>query len=143
MCARTGAPSLQVVAAIIQREGEFLICQRRAGGAFALKWEFPGGKVQTGETLHAALDRELSEELDVVAEIGNEVWRTRHTYAEMDRELELIFFTADIGAQAPKNLAFERFEWTPPGKLEHYDFLPADRELIRLLAAKHPSLPRC
>jgi 8-oxo-dGTP diphosphatase len=140
MCAETGASPLQVVAAIIQREGKFLICQRRAGGAFALKWEFPGGKVQAGETLQTALVRELSEELDVVAEIGNEVWRTRHCYAEMDRELGLIFFNAEISAQKPKNLAFEKFEWAPPGKLEQYDFLPADRELVRFLASNSPSI---
>jgi 8-oxo-dGTP diphosphatase len=141
MCAGTGAPPLQVVAAIIQKEGEFLICQRRAGGAFALKWEFPGGKVQAGEALDQALVRELFEEMDVHAEIGNEVWRTRHSYPEMDRELELIFFTADIGERAPKNLAFERFEWAPPGKLDQYDFLRADRELVRLLASRSPSFP--
>ncbi len=131
---RSEAAPVEVVAAIIQKQEQFLICQRKAGGTFALKWEFPGGKVQEGETLEEALSREINEELGVEAEIAGEVWRTRHKYPEMSRELILIFFAAELGAQEPKNLAFEQFLWAPPSRLPEFDFLPADRELIKFLA---------
>ena len=83
---------LTVVAALIEADGKLLVCQRKRGGAFELMWEFPGGKKKTGETLEAALARELREELGVTAKIGREVYRTRHQYAEMSEPIELIFF---------------------------------------------------
>jgi 8-oxo-dGTP diphosphatase len=91
---RSDEKPLLVVAALIASEGRVLACQRHRADAFGLRWEFPGGKVRPHEKLQEALVRELQEELGVVAEIGDEVHRTRHRYAEMAREIELIFFTA-------------------------------------------------
>jgi 8-oxo-dGTP diphosphatase len=121
---------LTVVAAVIECDGKILACQRRRNGSFALKWEFPGGKVKPGETPEAALRRELQEELGVVAAIGAEVYRTRHRYPEMDRELELIFFQAQAAPSQIRNLAFESMLWVEPADLASLDFLEADRELI-------------
>ena len=128
---------ITVVAALIEREGKLLACQRKRGDAFALLWEFPGGKVEAGETPGEALARELLEELGVHARIGKEVYRTRHRYAEMREPLELIFFRVTVAAAAGeiRNLVFEQIRWCEPASLRELDFLPADRELIARLAA--------
>jgi mutator protein MutT len=125
---------LRVVAALIENDGRLLACQRRKDDSFALQWEFPGGKMRAGETPAAALARELQEELGVVAEIGPELYRTRHRYKEMTEELELIFLAARIDPGAIRNLAFAQMRWVAPAELPLLSFLPADRELIAKLA---------
>lgn len=126
---------LKVVAALIEDGGKWLVCQRRKWDTFGGMWEFPGGKVKEGETLEAALARELREELGTDAEIGAEVHRARHRYAQMKEELELVFFRARVDAGAIQNRAFEAMEWREAKTLPELDFLPADRELIEQLAA--------
>ncbi|MGC1105082.1 MAG: (deoxy)nucleoside triphosphate pyrophosphohydrolase [Candidatus Acidiferrales bacterium] len=125
-----------VVAAIIARDGRILACQRSRKSKFALKWEFPGGKVQPGETPQAALERELNEELGVRARIGEEVFRTEHKYEQMSERIALIFFEVHIESGALENRIFEKVEWVEPSKLGELDFLEADRELIEKLAAR-------
>jgi 8-oxo-dGTP diphosphatase len=126
-----------VVAALICRGGKVLVCQRRRNDTFALEWEFPGGKVEMGETPVDALERELREELGVAATIGAELYRTRHHYGEIPTELSLIFFRASVDEESLlENLAFERFEWADPSELLRYKFLAADTELIALLARR-------
>ncbi len=127
---------LVVVAAVIESHGRILACQRRKNDAFGLKWEFPGGKVQPGEQPAQALARELKEELGVEAAIGEEVYRTRHRCAEMARELELIFFTAQANETDMRNLAFEEMRWVRPEDLADLDFLPADREFVAKLGGR-------
>jgi 8-oxo-dGTP diphosphatase len=124
-----------VVAALISRDSKLLICQRRRGDSHALQWEFPGGKIETGESPEEALARELREELGVAATIGAEVYRTRHRYRELQDERDLIFYRASIDDSALlQNRVFERFEWASPSALPQYDFLSADKELVNLLA---------
>jgi len=126
---------ITVVAALIQHDGKLLICQRRHDAAFPLKWEFPGGKVQPGESPERALVRELREELGVTATVDGEVFRSRHRYAELHDELCLIFFTVHLENRASvQNLTFETMEWAALDRLPSFDFLPADRELIAKLA---------
>ncbi len=125
-----------VVAAVIAREGRVLACQRSRESRFALKWEFPGGKVQAGETPKSALERELMEELGVRAEIRQEIYRTQHKYAEMHEAVELIFFEALVESGEIQNRVFEKIEWVEPKRLQELDFLEADKELIRKLAAE-------
>ncbi len=128
-------PNLIVVAALIESDGKLLVCQRRRDAAFALMWEFPGGKVEPGESLEAALARELREELGIDATVLAEAYRTTHKYAEMPRAVELVFFRCAIApaSAAPRNLAFEQIAWCAPGDLPAMNFLPADREPITLL----------
>ncbi|MCL6566415.1 MAG: (deoxy)nucleoside triphosphate pyrophosphohydrolase [Acidobacteriia bacterium] len=125
---------ITVVAALIEREGHLLVCQRKRTAIFPLLWEFPGGKVHDGELPEQALVRELAEELDITVCVGPELYRTRHRYPELPEEIELRFFAAHIVSGAPRNLAFEQIAWVRPQDLPAMEFLPADRELIARLA---------
>jgi 8-oxo-dGTP diphosphatase len=126
---------LTVVAALIESKGKVLACQRPRGSRFELLWEFPGGKVEPGETLQAALERELREELGVVARIGPEVHRVQHQYRESREPFELVFFAATAPPNEVQNLEFERIEWREPKSLAELNFLEADRDLIARLAS--------
>ena len=122
-----------VVAGLIWRQGELLICQRRNDDAFPGKWEFPGGKIEPGETPRAALKRELLEELGIEADIGEEVWRTEHQYPGYS-PVELIFYRVDEYRGEPENREFQQLRWARPRDLSRYDFLEADGPLIRKLS---------
>ncbi len=127
---------ITVAAALILRDAKLLVCQRHRSDTHALQWEFPGGKVEPGESPTQALERELREELGIDAAIGREVFRTIHRYQEFRTELELIFFQANVHVSALlQNLVFERFEWADLSTLPDYDFLQADRKLIEMLAS--------
>jgi 8-oxo-dGTP diphosphatase len=132
-----------VVAAIIVRNSHLLICQRRKDKAFPLKWEFPGGKVETGESLADALTREISEELGVEIEIGRQVNRTQYRYAELSAPIEIVFYFAKIADELSNQVvelagfnvsgAFEKVVWVTTAKLIEYEFLAANAELIAQL----------
>ena len=125
-------PTVNVVAGLIQRDGALLVCQRRRGAAFELRWEFPGGKLETGESSETALRRELQEELGVVADIGVELFRTQHDYPGVYSVL-LVFHHVARFSGVPRNCAFEQIRWTEPAQLPTLDFLDGDAELIGLL----------
>ncbi len=126
-----------VAAALIFRDSKILICQRRRDDTHGLQWEFPGGKVEIGESPAEALVRELREELGIEAVVGKEIFRTRHRYREFDSDLELIFFQAAVDRTAPlQNRVFERFEWAEASTLPNYDFLHADKEFVGLIASQ-------
>jgi 8-oxo-dGTP diphosphatase len=130
-------PELTVVAAVILRDSKILVCQRRRDDSHALQWEFPGGKVESGELLQDALAREIREELGIEATIGKELFRTRHRYREYGQTLELIFFQASVDPSALlQNLVFEGFEWAEPSTLQKYNFLQADEQFVALLATR-------
>jgi mutator protein MutT len=132
---------LTIVAALIERDRQLLVCQRRRDARFGLMWEFPGGKAERGETLERALERELREELGIDACVGPEVYRTQHKYVEMPHAIELVFFATAIRQGELKNLDFEQIAWREPASLRELNFLPADRELIEKLAAGSLRLP--
>jgi mutator protein MutT len=124
---------IRVVAAIIEKNGRVLICQRSANGTFAGKWEFPGGKMRPSETPREALERELREELDAPSAIGELAATARHRYAEMADAVQVLFLRATL-QRAPRNVASERMVWARHGELGRYDFLAADRRVIAALA---------
>jgi 8-oxo-dGTP diphosphatase len=125
-----------VVAALIESDGKLLVCQRRRTDSFGLMWEFPGGKLEPGETPAEALARELQEELGVAAQIGPEIFRTRHQYSELGEAIDLIFFSATLAPADIRNQAFETMEWRRPQTLHELNFLPADREFVAMLSRK-------
>jgi 8-oxo-dGTP diphosphatase len=125
-----------VVAALIEADGKLLVCQRRRTDSFGLMWEFPGGKLEPGETPALALARELQEELGVAAQIGPEIFRTRHQYSELGEAIDLIFFSATVTPADIRNHAFETMEWRQPQTLHELNFLPADREFVAMLSRK-------
>jgi len=122
-----------VVAALIERDGRVLICQRRKKGRHALKWEFPGGKVEPGETPRQALVRELREELGLEATLGEEIVRYEYRYGR-SRPIMLIFYRVASYEGTPDNRIFEQIAWEPPDRLGAYDFLDGDADFIRRLA---------
>jgi 8-oxo-dGTP diphosphatase len=123
-----------VAAALILRGEEVLVCQRRADQPMALKWEFPGGKIEPGETPEQALARELDEELGIAADIGPLVAHTRHTYRS-GGAVDLQFFAVHSFRGEVTNRIFHDVRWIPLRDLTAYDFLAADRDLIRDLTA--------
>ena len=114
-----------VVAAIIQRSGRILIGQRKDLGHHPLKWEFPGGKVEPGETPEAALIRELQEELGIQARIDRELMRYEYQYPGRSRILLIFYRVVDFEGE-PQNLDFDQIRWEKPELLRNYDFLEGD-----------------
>jgi 8-oxo-dGTP diphosphatase len=124
-----------VVAAVIERsDRRILIGQRRKLDSSPLKWEFPGGKMEEGETAEAALARELREELRATLTKSVELGLVQHKYADRDEPLEIRFFAAAIANDAVEPITFEQVAWVLPRELGQYDFLAANRQLIAQLA---------
>jgi 8-oxo-dGTP diphosphatase len=124
-----------VVAAVIERsDRRLLIGQRRRTDTSPLKWEFPGGKVEEGETPEAALARELKEELGATLRKSVPIGRVVHMYAATPEELEILFYAVEIveGALMPR--PFEKIAWALPKELGDYDFLAANAGLVAQLA---------
>jgi 8-oxo-dGTP diphosphatase len=122
-----------VVAGVLRKDGLVLIGQRMASDRHALKWEFPGGKVELGESPREALKRELEEELAVEAVIGAEIAR----YEKSTRgksPLLLLFHSIDSFTGEPAPVAFEQIKWVVPAELPSYDFLDGDLDFVRRIA---------
>jgi len=121
---------VQVVAGIIERQGRLLICRRKAEQSHPLKWEFPGGKVEPGETPEQALARELEEELGIFGAAGQEIMRYQHTYPGRDT-IVLIFFRVQEFGGEPRNVIFHEMRWEPVERLAEFDFVEGDTKFIR------------
>jgi len=129
-CRRSATFTVVVTAAVIERDGRFLVTKRQRGVHLEGLWEFPGGKCDAGEDLRSCLVRELKEELGVAARIGDEILMTTHAYE--DRRVELHFIGCELrGSPAPQ--IGQEMRWVPRAELAALQFPPADAELIRLL----------
>lgn len=124
---------VDVVAAVLLRDGKVLICQRKRNGRHPLKWEFPGGKVELGEDLRAALARELREELDVDAVVGEEMDSYEVGYPDGFRALLRFYLVTEFQGE-PRNLDFEQIVWERPARLPDYDFLEGDVSFVARVA---------
>ena len=132
---RPAGPALRfVAAALIVRGGQVLIGQRRPDQPMALLWEFPGGKIEQGESPEQALVRELDEELGIRAIIGPRVTRVRHNYRH-GGAVDLQFFAVHEFSGELQNRIYHEVRWVRLEELPSYEFLAADRGLIRDLAA--------
>jgi 8-oxo-dGTP diphosphatase len=121
-----------VVAGVIERGECILIARRKQAGAHPLKWEFPGGKVETGETPEAALARELEEELAIRVRVGPEISRYEYNYSGAPAIL-LIFYRVVEAEGEPRNLNFERIQWVPREQLGDFDFLEGDAAFLKII----------
>ncbi|MGH9486813.1 MAG: (deoxy)nucleoside triphosphate pyrophosphohydrolase [Terriglobales bacterium] len=132
---RSRKTRLRVAAAILRRDGRVLICQRARSGPYPLLWEFPGGKLEAGESEPQALARELEEELGLQLrpeQIGALVARLRHRYPRTGT-VELAFYEVPDAGGEPRNRVFEAMAWERVPALSSYDFLPADQPLLGML----------
>jgi 8-oxo-dGTP diphosphatase len=123
----------QVVAALIVKDDKILVCQRTRHQTMPLKWEFPGGKIETGEQPRDALRRELDEELGIDATIGEEVMRIRHKY-KTGNSVELRFYAVREYAGEIENRIFRDLRWATRAELLIFDFLDADLKLVKELS---------
>ena len=121
---------VQVVAAIIERNGSILVGRRTPAQSHPLKWEFPGGKVEAGETPAQALARELEEELGIRGAACTEIARYSFAYPGK-KAIDLIFLRVTSFEGEPQNLVFHDLRWQPKPELAHLDFLEGDREFLR------------
>ncbi len=121
-----------VVAAVIVKDGRVLIAQRKKEERLGGKWEFPGGKVETGENPEQALKRELREELGIEAEIGDFLCSSRYDYAHLPVELHAYRIMTFSGEIVPH--VHDQVLWVLPQDLCRYDFPEANREIMRRLA---------
>jgi 8-oxo-dGTP diphosphatase len=127
-------PAVRVVAALIASPADassYLVQQRLSGGSRANLWEFPGGKVEPGETDEAALARECREELAVELKVGRRVWGTVHEYADLVVALEL--YAASIVAGEPKALGAQAVRFATPRQMRELAFCEADLPLLDAL----------
>jgi 8-oxo-dGTP diphosphatase len=119
-----------VVAAVIEEGGAYLVTRRQKGVHLAGLWEFPGGKIDEGETHHAALAREIREELDTAIDVGDLVFHVTHPYD--DRTVALYFYRCTLKGEA-RPLLGQEMRWVPRAELATLGFPPADEALIKLL----------
>jgi mutator protein MutT len=123
---------IAVVAAVIERDDRFFLTRRHAGVHLEGMWEFPGGKVDPGESHPEALRREIREELDADVDVHGRVFETTHAYP--DRTIALYFYRCELKGE-PRPLLGQEMRWVPRGELARLGFPPADAELITLLTA--------
>ena len=122
--------TIVVTAAVIERDDAFLVTRRQRGVHLEGYWEFPGGKCEPGESLADCLRRELREELDTDATVGEEMFTVTHDYPE--RSVELHFLKCNL-LDEPRPLLGQEMRWVPRDELSALQFPPADDELIARL----------
>ena len=120
---------IEVVAALIWNNDKFMICQRPAHKARALRWEFVGGKVEQGETKEQALIRECREELAVSLSVGDVFMDVIHKYPDITVHLTL--FNATFAEGVPQKLEHNDIKWIAPAEISNYTFCPADEEILK------------
>ena len=123
--------AIRVTAAVLERDGRFLVTRRQRGVHLEGLWEFPGGKCEPGEDLAACLVRELREELAIDARVGEKLLTTSHAYPE--RTVELHFFRCEFSGN-PVPQQGQHMRWVTGVELSSLEFPPADSQLVRLLS---------
>ena len=122
---------VRVAAALTVRQGRFLICRRPMHKARGGLWEFPGGKLEPGESAAEALIRECREELAIEVTPGPVYMRLTHEYPDLT--VELILLQVDEFAGEPRLLEHSELRWISVGEIGDFDFCPADREILARL----------
>jgi len=130
-----GEERVEVVAAVIERDGRILIARRPAASHLGGLWELPGGKQKRGESAREALEREIWEELGTAVTVGPLLETVDWTYPE--KRVRLSFFRCSIAAE-PRSLEGQEIAWVRPADLRRYEFPPADGVLIERLSGGSP-----
>lgn len=125
---------IYVVGEVIVSEGSILCARRGPGGFLAQKWEFPGGKIEAGETPREALEREIEEELCCTVQVVSEVTTTRHE--DEFGIVNLSTFWCELVAGTPQLTEHSAVEWLPPEELKSLDWAPADVPAVNLVRAE-------
>lgn len=131
-----------VAVGIITNGNQVLACQRRSDARYPLKWEFPGGKIEKGETPSQALARELHEELDIHATVGEEFFRQEWIYPdgvadpEKDGAFRVFYYHIHSFTGTPLNRVFEQIRWVSMAELQTLDILEGNKEAVAFLV-KH------
>ena len=126
--------NVRVVAAILEREGKYLITQRRPTASLPLLWEFPGGRVEEGETDEAALARELHEEMGIDVAVDDRALHLHHAYADYDIDFRV--YRCRHLAGDVRHLAVHDHRWVLPGELDQFKFPAADERTMRELVGE-------
>ncbi len=133
--------SIHVAVALVRRQGRILLCQRAATAKYPLKWEFPGGKVEPGETAIQALERELHEELSIRATAGELFHRQTSEYSDHGI-FAVDYFFVDRWEGEPRNNVFADLRWVDPEDILSFDILEGNRDISLRLAAAYRNEPR-
>ena len=119
------------VAVIIDREGKILIDRRKSEGEMGGLWEFPGGKIEPGETIEECIQREIKEELDLNILVGDRLTTITHTYKTFKVTL-CVHYCQYLGGK-PRPIECEEILWVEPSKLSQYPFPQANATIINVL----------
>ncbi len=130
-------PLIRVVAAVISREGRYLITQRRPTAALPLLWEFPGGRVEEGESDHEALRREIRHRLDVDLEVGERIAFTHQAYHGYS--VDFFLYAGRITEGEPRARAVNAFKWVRSHEFDEHPFTPADEASMSQLLGLNES----
>jgi 8-oxo-dGTP diphosphatase len=122
---------LAVTAAVIEEQGRYLIAQRKKDSHQGLRWEFPGGKVESGESPEICLGREIKEELNVNIEVGDIFKVISHIYE--DKQVILLCYKCKILSGTPRPIECEDYKWVTPEQMTGFDFAPADVPVVEAL----------
>ena len=122
---------IRVVGAMIEQDGRYLITQRSPKATFPLLWEFPGGRVEPGETDQAALARELREEMGIGGAVGVRSIHVEHSYAAYD--IDFCVYRCRLVSGPVQNLRVHAHRWVRPEELDQFEFPPADEKSIAKL----------
>lgn len=123
--------TIRVVAAVLERDGQYLITQRRGSAVLPLMWEFPGGRVEPGETDQQALKRELYHRLGVGIEVGKLISFVSHPYEHY--VVDLFLYECTLLTEGLQPLAVNAFKWVASTEFDQYPFTPADEASMNKL----------
>jgi 8-oxo-dGTP diphosphatase len=132
-----GKPKIRVVAAVIEREGRYLITQRMPHAVMPLLWEFPGGKVEPGETDAVALARELAEEMAIAVHVGDELLAVVQEYEKYIIDFHV--YLCELLSTKVQQLGINDFKWVTSDEMDNYPFPPVDQTTVRALIEEKPN----
>lgn len=130
---------IQVAVGIIINDGKVLLCQRKKTARYGLKWEFPGGKVESGEEIIVCLRRELHEELAIDAVIGD-LYHQQHCLYPDSGTFDVFYYLVPAFKGEIVNHVFESYEWTPISNLGQYDILEGNTDVVQKLMSEHAKI---